>query len=159
MSKEIVEVLVEGGKATPAPPLGPSLSQLKINVGDVVTQINEKTSAFKGMEVPVKIIVDVEKKTFEITVGSPPVTSMLKKALNTKTLLKVTEEGRQEPGSISLEKVKEITKSKEDSMLGNTFTANVKQVLGVCLSCGVKVDDKDPREIIRDIAEGKIKVE
>jgi large subunit ribosomal protein L11 len=159
MGKETVEVLVEGGKATPAPPLGPSLSQLKINVGEVVAKINEKTSSFKGMEVPVKVIVDTSKKSYEIEVGSPPVTSMLKKEMNKKTLLKITEESREEPGSIPLSKIIEITKGKEDSMLGRDFKSKVKQVLGTCLSSGVKVDDKDPRDVMKEIYEGKIKVD
>lgn len=158
MGKEKVEVLVEGGKATPAPPLGPSLSPLKVNVGQVVAKINEKTAAFKDMQVPVKIIVDTEKKTFEIEVGTPPVTSMIKKAMNAKILAKVTESGRELPGNISLEKVVSIAKSKEDSMLGRDFKSKVKQVLGTCLSGGVTVNGKDPREIIKEIDEGKVKV-
>lgn len=158
MGKEKVEVLVEGGKATPAPPLGPSLSPLKVNVGQVVAKINEKTAAFKDMQVPVKIIVDTEKKTFEIEVGTPPVTSMIKKEMNAKILAKVTESGRELPGNISLEKVVSIAKSKEDSMLGRDFRSKVKQVLGTCLSGGVTVNGKDPREIIKEIDEGKIKV-
>ncbi len=158
MGKEKVEVLVEGGKATPAPPLGPSLSQLKVNVAQVVARINEKTAAFKDMQVPVKIIVDTEKKTFEVEVGTPPVTSMIKKEMNVKNLAKITESGKELPGSIPLAKVINIAKSKEDSMLGRDFRAKVKQVLGTCLSGGVLVDGKDPREIMKDIDEGKIKV-
>ena len=158
MGKEKVEVLVEGGKATPAPPLGPSLSPLKVNVGQVVAKINEKTAAFNGMQVPVKVIVDTEKKTFEIEVWMPPVTSMIKKEMNAKILAKVTESGRELPGSISLEKVISIAKSKEDSMLGRDFKSKVKQVLGTCLSGGVTVNGKDPREIIKEIDEGKVKV-
>ena len=58
MAKEKVDVLVKGGQATPAPPIGPSLSPLGVNVIDVVKEINEKTKLFAGMEVPVKIIID-----------------------------------------------------------------------------------------------------
>ena len=153
-----MEVLVEGGKATPAPPLGPSLSQLKVNVAQVVAKINEKTAAFRDMQVPVKIIVDTEKKTFEVEVGTPPVASMIKREMNVKNLAKVTESGKDLPGSIPLAKVISIAKSKEDSMLGRDFRAKVKQVLGTCLSGGVLVDGKDPREVIKGIDEGKIKV-
>src|SRR3989338_8215158 len=111
MGKEKVEVLVEGGKATPAPPLGPSLSQLKVNVAQVVAKINEKTAAFKDMQVPVKIIVDTEKKTFDVEVGTPPVTSMIKKEMNVKNLAKITESSKDFPGSIPLAKVISIAKS------------------------------------------------
>ena len=62
--KETVDALVEGGKASAGPPIGSSLGPLKVNVGQIVQQINAKTAAFKGMKVPVKIIVDTETKEF-----------------------------------------------------------------------------------------------
>ncbi|MEM5819333.1 MAG: 50S ribosomal protein L11, partial [Candidatus Aenigmatarchaeota archaeon] len=46
MGKQSLKLLVEGGKATPAPPLGPALSQAKLNVGQVIAKINEKTKSF-----------------------------------------------------------------------------------------------------------------
>ena len=64
MGKQKIELLVEGGKATPAPPLGPALGQLKMNVGEVINQINDKTQNFKGMKVPVIVTVDDETKEF-----------------------------------------------------------------------------------------------
>ncbi|RLI96791.1 MAG: 50S ribosomal protein L11, partial [Candidatus Aenigmatarchaeota archaeon] len=73
MEKETIEVMVEGGKATAAPPLGPSIAPLKINVQAVVDKINEKTKEMQGMQVPVKVIVDTESKEFEVEVGTPPV--------------------------------------------------------------------------------------
>ena len=81
MAKETVESLVEGGKASAAPPLGPALGPLKINIGQVVAEINKKTAAFAGMKVPIKIIVDTETKEFEVEVGSPPVSELIKKEL------------------------------------------------------------------------------
>ena len=68
MAKEIVETLIEGGKASAAPPLGPALGPLKVNIGQVVADINKKTADFKGMKVPVKVIVDTETKTYEIEI-------------------------------------------------------------------------------------------
>ena len=66
MPKETVDVMVEGGKATAAPPIGPALSPLKVNVAKVVEEINSKTKAFAGMQVPVKIVVDTVSKEFII---------------------------------------------------------------------------------------------
>lgn len=158
MPKEKVEVLVSGGKATPAPPIGPALSPLGINVVTVVKEINDKTATFAGMEVPVKIIVDTETKKFTISVGTPPVTSMIKKELKIEVLGKVNEDKtRKLAGSISMEAVIRIAKSK-DAVRGSTV-AKVKQVLGTCLSSGVLVDDKSPKDIIKEIDEGKIKIE
>jgi len=82
MAKETIEQLVEGGKATAAPPLGPALGPIGVNIGEVVKVINEKTASFKGMQVPVKIIVDTDTKEFEITVGTPPASSLIKKEAN-----------------------------------------------------------------------------
>ena len=56
---------------------------------------------------------------------------------------------------MKLEKLIEITKVKQDAMLGKTLKDNVKQVVGTCLSLGVNVNGKDPREVIKEIAEGK----
>ncbi len=158
MGKEKVDVMIKGGEATPAPPIGPSLSPLGVNVGLVVKEINEKTSSFKGMEVPVKIIVDTQTKKFTIEVGTPPVTAMLKKELNVQRLATVNEDKtRKMAGNLPLSTIVKVAKSK-DAIKGNIH-AKVKQVLGTCLSCGITVDDKDPREIIKGISEGTIRVE
>ena len=63
---EKLDVLVDGGKATPGPPLGPALGPLGVNVIQVVNAINEKTKAFAGMKVPVTLTVDSKTKAFEI---------------------------------------------------------------------------------------------
>ena len=158
MSKETVEALVSGGKATPAPPLGPALGPLKVNTMEVINQINEKTKIFSGMDVPVKVIVDTETKKFIVTVGTPPVTSMIKKEMNAKKLAKVTEAGTELPGDMKLETVIKIAKGKEDALSGD-LKARVKQILGTCLSGGVTIGGKSAREVQKEIDEGKIKVE
>ncbi|MEM7826844.1 MAG: 50S ribosomal protein L11 [Candidatus Aenigmatarchaeota archaeon] len=154
-----IEVLVEGGKATAAPPLGPQLGPLGVNTGKVVEEINKKTQAFMGMQVPVKITVNEKTKEFAIEVGSPPVSQLIKKELGVERLagLGKDESGRsaEKVGNLSLEQVIKIAKNKK--MLGD-LKARVKQVLGTCLSCGVTVENKDPREIIKEINQGKIEI-
>ncbi|MBI4019567.1 MAG: 50S ribosomal protein L11 [Candidatus Aenigmarchaeota archaeon] len=157
--KESIDVLVQGGKATPAPPLGPSLSPLKVNVGQVVAQINEKTKSFAGMEVPVKIIVDIETKEYTITVGTPPTTSMIRKEMKKDKLRHKKEETTIEGGDIAFSKILQIAKAKEDVLMSHTMKGKVKQILGTCLSGGVTVDGKDPRDLQKEIDEGKHKVE
>ncbi|MBI4018346.1 MAG: 50S ribosomal protein L11 [Candidatus Aenigmarchaeota archaeon] len=155
MPKETVDVLVEGGKATPAPPIGPSLSPLKINVGEVVAQINEKTKTFAGMQVPVKIVVDTETKKFTISVGTPPVTSILRKELKAEKLATVDEnKQRKLAGNLPFEAIVRAARAKEDSLTGVTLKAKVKQVLGTCVSCGITVDEKDPKSVIKEVSEG-----
>ena len=82
MPEQTVEVLVQGGKATPGPPLGPALGPLGLNLMQVVGEINKQTASFSGMDVPVKIIADMETKEFRIEVGTPPVTALVKKSLS-----------------------------------------------------------------------------
>jgi large subunit ribosomal protein L11 len=79
--KETIELLVDGGKASPGPTTAPKFSAYKLNVGDIFKQINEKTSSYAGIKVPVKIIIDKETKSVEIKVGVPPVSSLIKKEL------------------------------------------------------------------------------
>ncbi|MBS3054124.1 MAG: 50S ribosomal protein L11 [Candidatus Aenigmarchaeota archaeon] len=157
--KESIDVLVQGGKATPAPPLGPSLSPLKVNVGQVVAQINEKTKGFAGMEVPVKIVVDTETKEYTITVGTPPTTSMIRKEMKRDKLRHKKEEATIEGGDIGFSKILQIAKAKEDVLMSHTMKGKVKQILGTCLSGGVTVDGKDPRAVQKEVDEGKHKVE
>ncbi len=66
---EIVEVLIDGGEASPGPPLGPTLGPMGVNIMKIAGDINKKTAAFKGMKVPVKITI-ADDKSYEIEVGT-----------------------------------------------------------------------------------------
>ncbi|MGQ9582143.1 MAG: 50S ribosomal protein L11 [Thermoplasmatota archaeon] len=149
---EKLEVLVEGGKATPGPPLGPVLGPLGVNVVQVVSKINEKTKSFTGMKVPIKIIVEKDK-SFTIEVGSPPTSALIMKELG-------LEKGSGNPkankvGDLSLERAKKIAKMKREAVLGRDLKRAVKEIVGACISMGVTVDGKDPREVQREIDAGK----
>lgn len=151
-----VEAIIEGGKATPAPPLGPALSPLKVNVAKVIAEINAKTEAFKGMQVPIKIHVDEKTKEFRIEVGSPPVSSMLKKEAKVSKLagLGKEESGRPAPvvGNVTIEQVVKIAKSKDN--IAGELKAKVKQIVGTCKSCGLTVEGKNPKDVIKEIEKG-----
>ncbi len=151
--KTIVEALVDGGKAVAGAALGGTLGPLRVNIGQVVTQINEKTKDFKGMKVPVKIIVDTEDKTFEITIGTPPVSQLIFKEIN-------LEKGSGEPqinkaGVISFEQVIKIAKMKSSALLVKSLKAAVKTVLGSCQSAGILIDGKDAIQVLKEVDEGK----
>ena len=79
MAKQTVESLIEGGKASAAPPLGPALGPTGVNIGQVVAEINKKTADMKGMQVPVKVTVDTDTKEFTIEIGTPPAAALIKK--------------------------------------------------------------------------------
>lgn len=151
--KATVEALVEGGKASAAPPLGSSLGPMKVNIGQVVAQINDKTKDFKGMKVPVKIIVDTETKEFDITIGTPPASQLIMKEIG-------LEKGSGEPhinkaGVISLEQVIKVAKMKSSSLLVNNLKSAVKTIVGSCQSSGILIDGIDATEILKEIDEGK----
>ena len=151
--KQTVEALVEGGKASAGPPIGSSLGPMKVNIGQVVAQINDKTKDFKGMKVPVKIIVDTEDKSFEITIGTPPASQLIMKEMG-------LEKGSGEPhinkaGVISFEQVIKVAKMKSSSLLVNSLKSAVKTIVGSCQSAGILIDGKDAIEILKEINEGK----
>ena len=151
--KTTVDALVEGGKASAAPPLGSSLGPLKVNIGQVVSQINEKTKDFKGMKVPVKVIVDTETKEFTITIGTPPASQLVMKEIN-------IESGSGEPnlnkiGAITFEQVLKVAKMKHSSLIVNNMKSAVKTIVGSCQSMGILIDGKDAKQITKEIDEGK----
>ncbi|MGO9387592.1 MAG: 50S ribosomal protein L11 [Methanobacterium sp.] len=152
MATETVEILIDGGKATPGPPLGPAIGPLGINMMQVVEQINQKTADFDGMKVPVKIIVDIGTKEFEIKVGTPPTTALIMDELK-------IEKGSQDPGQdkvadLKVEQALKIAKMKFDALLSNDYKNAAKEVIGTCVSMGITVEGKDPRELQRDIDQG-----
>jgi len=108
MGKEKVEALVEGGKATPAPPLGPALGPLGVPIGKVVAEINAKTKAFNGMKVPVTVTVDPKTREFELEIGTPPTTALI---LNKLKKDKGAQKAKEEiVGSLKIEEIVELYK-------------------------------------------------
>jgi len=150
--KKIVDLLVNGGQATAGPPLGPALGPLGINTMAVVTKINELTKDYAGMKVPVKVAVDVENKTFEVTVGTPTVSALIVSELK-------IEKGSGTPntdkvGDLTMEQVVRIAKMKRPQLLASTLKGAAKEMLGTCVSMGVTVEGKDPREVQEEIDAG-----
>ena len=92
MAKDTVEVLLEGGTATPGPPLGPAIGPFGVNMMQVVEEINKKSADFAGMKVPVIITIDSSTKEFEIEIGTPPATALIMDELG-------IEKGAHEPGA------------------------------------------------------------
>jgi large subunit ribosomal protein L11 len=155
MPVQVVEVLVTGGRATPGPPLGPAIGPLGLNVKQVVDEINKKTKDFEGLAVPVKIIVK-EDRSFEIEVGVPPVSALVKRELGIEKGAHKTK--HEVVGNLTMEQVIKIAKMKKQQMLSYTLKSAVKEVLGTCVSMGITVEGKHPKEIQRMIDEGQIEI-
>jgi large subunit ribosomal protein L11 len=153
VDKKVVELLISGGQATAGPPLGPALGPLGVNTMAVVNRINELTRDYAGMKVPVKVAVDVENKEFEVSVGTPTASALvvselkIEKGSGTPNTAKV--------GNLSMEQVVRIAKIKRAELLARTLKGAAKEVLGSCVSIGITVEGRDPREVQREIDDGK----
>ena len=154
MGKKVtVEVLVDGGKATAGPALGGTLGPLRINMGQVIAQINEKTRDFKDMKVPVKITVDEETKAFTLLVGTPPAAQLLKKEV---TLKKASgEPNKHKVDNLLFEQVIKVAKMKQDALLIRDLKSAVKTMLGTCQSCGFLVDGKEVPAVLKEVDAGQ----
>jgi len=156
VENKTVELLVSGGQATAGPPLGPALGPLGINIMAVVTKINELTHDYAGMKVPVKIVVDTENKTFEVVVGTPTASALLvaelkiEKGSGTPNTAKV--------GNLTVEQIVRIAKIKRPELLAKTLKGAAKEMMGTCVSVGVTVEGKDPREVQTEVDDGKYDV-
>lgn len=150
--KKAVDAQVDGGKATAGPPLGPVLGPLGVNVLQIVNKINELTKAYAGMKVPVKILVDVEDKSFEVEVGTPTTSALIVKELG-------IEKGSSTPkatkvGDLSPEKIVKIAQMKRTNSYARTLKSAVKEVAGACVSMGVTIGSKDPKDFVKELDSG-----
>jgi large subunit ribosomal protein L11 len=151
--KQIINVLVTGGEASAGPPLGPALGPLGVNVLGIVNEINKQTGDFKGMRVPVKVEVDKETKQFTISVGTPTTSALIAKESGMP-------KGSAKPntdlvGDLTLDKVISIARSKISGSYAASIKSATKEVVGSCVSMGVKVEGKDARVFMKEIDEGK----
>jgi large subunit ribosomal protein L11 len=151
--KKVVKALIGGGQATAGPPLGPALGPLGVNVLAIVNKINEVTKQYAGMKVPVQITVNTETKEFEVSVGTPTTSALIVSELG-------VEKGSGAPktekiGNLSMQQAVKIAKVKHSELLARTLKSAVKEILGSCVSMGVTVEEKDPREVQKEIDEGK----
>ena len=150
---ETIEALVDGGKATAGPPLGPALGPMGVNIMQVINTINEKTKEFTGMKVPVKVIIDTKSKEFQIEVGTPPAASLILNELG-------AEKGSGSPsthkiGNLSIDQAIKVAKMKYDNLLGKEIKQKTKEIIGTCITLGVNVEGKNPKQIQKEIDEGE----
>ena len=151
--KKVVELLVNGGQANAGPPLGPALGPLGVNIMLVVNKINELTKAYSGMKVPVRVVVDVDTKDFEVEIGTPTTSALVVKELgiqkgsgNPKT---------EKVGNLTMEQVAKIAGLKMPSSYSKSTKTAAKEVMGTCVSLGITIEGKDPREVQKELDKGK----
>ena len=149
----VIKLLVEGGNMTPGPAVAQQLGPMGINMGKVISDVNAATSGFKGITVPVHLTVNTETKEVSIKVLSPPTSELIKKELGIETASGARL--KQRVGNFAIEQVISVAKAKHAHMLSNDFMASVKSVIGTCQALGVLIENKETKEIMEEIAEGK----
>lgn len=139
-----IKVQAPGGKATPAPPIGPALGQHGVNIGQFVSQFNERTKKMDGITCPVEITV-FKDKTFEFIVKSPPAAVLLLKAAKPLDATQaLVEKGSGEPnrnkvGRVTKADVKQIAETKMKDLNAFDVEAAMQIIAGTARSMGIEI--------------------
>ena len=142
MAKEIavkVKLQAQGGQATPAPPIGPALGQHGVNIGQFVSQFNERTKDLNGTIVPVVISVFADK-SFTFEVKSPPAAVLIKQAAEIAKGSGIP--NREKAGEITAEQVRKIAETKFNDLNAYDLDQAEKIIRGTARSMGVDVADQ-----------------
>lgn len=131
-----LKLQIPGGKATPAPPVGPALGQAGINIGEFITKFNAATKEMMGDIVPVQISV-FEDRTYAFTLKTPPASNLLLKVLN-------KERGSGKPntskiGSVTKAQVREIAEKKMADLNAHSIDQAAKIIAGTARSMGIDI--------------------
>ena len=152
-NKQTISSLVTGGEASAGPPLGPALGPMGVNILQIITAINEQTKEFKGMKIPVTVSVDTDTKKWEIEVGIPSASALL---LKESVIQKGSgTSGTEWVGEVSADMIAKIAKVKLETSYASSLKSVAKQIVGTCVSLGIKVEGKTPKEFTAEINEGK----
>ena len=135
---KVVKLQLNAGKATPAPPVGPSLSPTGINTQQFCMQFNEKTREMAGYMIPV-IVTVYEDRSFSFITKTPPASDLLKKAAGIQS-------GSSNPkktkvATISTDKVREIAQTKLEDLSAYTVEAGMKIIEGTARNMGIVVEE------------------
>lgn len=141
MAKKIVKKVklqIAGGKATPAPPVGPALGQAGINIGEFVTKFNAATAQMMGDVIPVEISV-YDDRSFTFVMKVSPASRLILKAVGKdKGALKP---GTQKAGTITKAQVREIAEKKMPDLNAASLEAAMKTIEGTARSMGIAVSE------------------
>ncbi len=139
MAKKILKQLklqIPGGKANPAPPVGPALGQAGINIGDFVKKFNDATKDRMGEVTPVVISV-YDDRSYDFILKTPPATSLILKAIGVEK--GAGKHVQKKAGVITKAQVRAIAEKKMVDLNANTIEGAMKIIEGSCRSCGVDV--------------------
>ncbi|AJZ75688.1 50S ribosomal protein L11 [Candidatus Nitrosotenuis cloacae] len=150
---QTVSALVTGGGASAGPPLGPALGPLGVNIMEIIKAINDKTADFEGMKVPVTVSVDTKTKKWEVTVGIPSAAALLLKEAGIQKGSGTS--GSTWVGDIKVDSIVKVAKAKLESSYATSLKSVAKEVAGTCVSLGIKIEGKNPKEFASEVNSGK----
>lgn len=134
--KTVFKLVLQAGAANPAPPVGPILGQQGVNIMEFCKAYNAATQDKKGQTIPAEITV-YEDRSFTFVLKLPPVSALIKQALNLKAGAKTT--GKEVVGTLSQAQVKQIAETKMPDLNTETLESAMQMVMGTARSMGVKI--------------------
>ena len=130
------KLIIQAGKANPAPPIGPALGQRGLNIMEFCKTFNDQTSKMTG---PVPVIISFYKdKKFTLEIKTPPASFMVLQALGLQSGSK--EAGKSFVGTVKKSQLEQIAKTKMQDMTAHSLEAAVKTLIGTSISMGILVD-------------------
>lgn len=139
MAKKVVgfiKLQIPAGKANPAPPIGPALGQRGVNIMAFCKEFNAKTQKQVGSILPTVITVFADK-SFTFITKSPPASDLLKKAAKVEKASQTP--GKAVAGSVTMDQIREIAKTKKDDLNAYDEDAALKIIMGSARSMGLEV--------------------
>mgnify|MGYP003545610535 FL=1 len=136
--KAKLKMVIPGGGATPAPPVGSALGQHGVNMMDFINAFNEQTKDVKGAPVPTKITV-YEDKSFTFTTKSTPAATLIKQAIGLQKGSGVPQKDK--VGKLTQEQLAQIAEAKLPDLSANDIEAAKKVIAGTARSMGVEIAD------------------
>ena len=153
MVQKTFNFIVNGGKASGGPPIGPALGPLGVNIMQIVNDINAKTAEYDGLPVPVDVIIDTDTRAYEVNVGMLTTFALISQATG-------IEKGSSNPnidfvGDLSFEQLIDVANKKRQGIYAASLKTAVREVLGTCQSAGVTVDGKFAKIVQDEIIAGE----
>lgn len=153
MVEKTFNFIVNGGKATGGPPIGPALGPMGVNIMAIVNDINAQTGEYDGLPVPVDVTIDTDTREFSVKVGMLTTFALISQAAG-------LEKGSGEPNTnfvadINFDQLIGVAKKKRAGIYAATLKTAVREVLGTCQSAGVTVDGRPAKEVQEAIKAGE----
>ena len=152
MVEKTFNFIVNGGKASGGPPIGPALGPLGVNIMQIVNEINAQTAEYDGLPVPVDVIIDTDTRAFEVKVGMLTTFALISQATG-------IEKGSGNPntdfvGNLTFEQLIDVANKKRQGIYAASLKTAVREVLGTCQSAGITVDGKFAKDVQDEIVAG-----